>query len=158
MKKLNLGCGEDYREGWFNLDCRGNVKCDKKWNLDEFPYPFKRGEFDIVLINHVLEHLDKPIEVLREVSRISKKGAKIKVAVPHAISYANISDLQHKHNFTEHTFSDEHLREYEFEKLRLIGKKFIFKNKWKIFIPFKKYLKIFFNGVYDDLVFEFEVL
>lgn len=159
MKKLNLGCGEDYKDGWVNVDCRKNLGCDRVMDLNKLPYKFKNEEFDFVLISHVLEHLDDPIGVLKEVACICKKGARIRVLVPHAISYANISDLQHKHNFTEHTFSDEHLKEYELDGLiRLVRKRFIFGNWWKVLIPFKKYLKIFLNGVYDDIMFEFEVL
>ena len=37
MDKLNLGCGEDYRKGWINLDSRDNIRKDIKWNLNKFP-------------------------------------------------------------------------------------------------------------------------
>ena len=158
MKKLNLGCGPDYKEGWVNLDCRNNVKTDLKWNLDKFSYPFKDDTFEEVLMNMVLEHLQYPTRVLGELIRICKNNAKIVLLVPHAHSYSNISDLQHKNSFTENSFVKKNLEEYELENLELIKTKFIFKdNKWKRYIPFKKYLKIFLNGIYDDLYFEFKV-
>jgi len=28
MKKLNLGCGNDYRKGWINVDFNKKVKAD----------------------------------------------------------------------------------------------------------------------------------
>lgn len=157
MNKLNLGSGEDYREGWTNLDCRNNVKLDVYHDLNEFPYPFKENTFDYVLIKQVLEHVDNPIKVLKEMVRICKNGSKIKIYVPHATSYAYFSGIEHKGLFTEHTFSKKHLKEYELENLELKKFKFDFKNKYKKYIPFKKYLKIYFNGIYDDLYFEFEV-
>jgi len=157
MKKLNLGCGEEYRTGWVNVDCRNNVKVDVKWDLEKFPYPFKDNQFDEVLMGHVLEHLIDPIRVLREIIRISKNKAKVIVEVPHAISYANIASIQHKANFTENSFTPEHLKEYDLEQLKLIKNEFVYKNKWKRFIPFRGHLKIFLNGVYDDLLFEFIV-
>jgi SAM-dependent methyltransferase len=43
-------------------------------NLNEFPYPFKEKEFDFIICNHVLEHLDDPVRVCAEFSRISKAG------------------------------------------------------------------------------------
>lgn len=157
MKGLNLGSGGDYKEGWINIDCRNNVKLDVKWDLNKYPYPFKENTFDEVLIRHVLEHLENPIRVLKELIRICKNDAKITIFVPHAISYANLSDIQHKNNFTEHSFTKKHLKQYDLEKLKLTEQEFIFKNKWKKYIPFKRYLKIFLNGIYDDLFFELTV-
>ncbi len=156
--KLNLGCGEDYKSGWINLDFRKNVNADIKHDLNKIPYPFKNNSFNEILLKMILEHLDNPIKVLREVIRISKENAKIKIIVPHAFSYANNTDLQHKSRFTENSFEKKLLKEYELEELNLIKREFLFtQNKWKRYIPFKGFLKIFFNGIYDDLLFEFEV-
>ncbi len=106
----------------------------------------------------VLEHLRNPIAILKELIRISKNGAKITILVPHATFYGNFSGLQHKNNFTESTFSEKRLKEYELEQLKLLKTEFIYKNnKWKKFIPFKKYLKIFIKGIYDEILFEFTV-
>ena len=97
-------------------------------------------------------------KVLEEIIRISKDKGKIRIIVPHATSYANFTDIQHKTNFTENSFSQRLLEELELSKNLILKKQeFIFKNKWKKCIPFKKYLKIFLNGIYDDILFEFEV-
>jgi len=157
MKRLNLGCGGDYRKDWINVDCRNNIIVDKKVDLEKYPYPFKNNEFDETLISHVLEHLSEPIKTLKEIARISKNNAKIVVNVPHATSYANIASIQHKANFTEHSFTKEHLIEYDLEELELTKMEFVFRNKWKKFIPLKQFLKIFIMGLYDDLRFEFRV-
>lgn len=157
MKKLNLGCGGDYKNGWVNVDERTNIKKDVTWNLEKMPYPFKNNEFDEILLSHVLEHLSEPIDVLKEIIRISKNHAKIVIRVPHATSYANIASIQHKINFTEHSFLPHHLKEYDLENLELIKQKFVYVNGWKRYIPFKNYLKIFLNGLYDDLLFELVV-
>ncbi|MCK9596970.1 methyltransferase domain-containing protein [Candidatus Pacearchaeota archaeon] len=158
MKKINLGCGEDYQEGWINVDFRDNIKIDVKHNLEKIPYPFKKDSIDIILMKQVLEHLEHPLQIMKELIRICKNGARILIYVPHANSYAHISGIEHRGFFTEHTFSEHHLKEYELDKnLRLAKQQFIFVNKWKKLIPFKKYLKIFLNGIYDDLYFEFEV-
>lgn len=158
MKKLNLGCGEDYREGWINLDCRSDIKTDIKWNINKIPYPFKDNTFDEILLKMILEHTNFPTNILKEIIRISKKNAKIVLIVPHADSYAAKSDLQHKNFFTENTFDEWHRLEYELTKLKLIRKEFIFENRWKRYFPFKKYLKIYLNGIYEDILFEFKVL
>jgi hypothetical protein len=154
--KLNLGCGEDYKEGWINLDIL-NIKKDIKHNLNKIPYPFKKSIFKEIFMKMILEHVNNPITVLKEIIRISKKNAKIIIIVPHATSYANFTDIQHKTNFTETSFNKDLLKEYELEHLELVKVEFIYKNKWKKFIPFKNILKIFLNGIYDDLLFEFIV-
>lgn len=159
MKKLNLGCGEDYKKGYINLDFRDNIKIDVKHNLEKFPYPFEKNEFDEILLRNVLEHLNNPLNALKELIRISKKNAKIKIIVPHAKSYGYISNLTHKNLFSENSFSKGLLKEYQLEKLKLIDKKFIYNNhSWKKLIPFKNVLKIFLSGIYDDLLFEFKVI
>jgi len=157
MHKLNLGCGEEYNSGWINVDILKKIKADKHFNLNTLPYPFKNNQFEEILMKMVLEHLNEPLEVLKEIIRIAKKNAKIIIIVPHATSYANLTDLQHRTNFTENSFNSNLLREYDLRELELIRTKFSYPNSWKRFIPFKKYLKILFNGIYDDIIFEFKV-
>lgn len=158
MMKLNLGCGPDYREGWVNVEVLESIKADVHHNLDKYPYPFKDNTFDEVLMSMVLEHVKDPTQCLREVIRISKNGAKLTVIVPHAASYSNFTDMQHKTNFTENTFAKHLLMEYGLTELELQKVElFYISNKWKRFIPFKKFLKIFLIGIYNDIRFEFRV-
>ena len=157
MKKLNLGCGDKYKDKWVNVDVNKNFKADKYFDINKFPYPFSKNTFEVVLIENVLEHTDNPLEVLKEVIRICKNDAKVIIEVPHAFSYTNVSDIQHKRNFTENSFNEGRLREYDISNLILLKQIFIFDSLWKKFIPFKGFLKIFFNGIYENIRFEFEV-
>ena len=54
-----------------------NVRCGL---LQEAAYPTAR--FDAISMYHVLEHTDKPLEILRECRRILKPGGELVVAVP----------------------------------------------------------------------------
>jgi SAM-dependent methyltransferase len=158
MKKLNLGCGSDYKEGWLNVDVLRGVRADKHFSLDKYPWPLKNNSFNQVLMKSVLEHLENPINALKEVIRISRDKARLTVIVPHARNYAYLSDLQHKTNFTETSFNKNLLEEYDLNELILVDKKFVYwANPWKRYIPFKGFLKIFLNGIYDEILFEFEV-
>lgn len=109
-KKLNLGCGEDIKHGWVNVDSVNNEGINKVWNLNEFPYPFKNNEFDYILMSSILEHLDYPEKVIEEVWRISKNNAHILIIVPHFSCWQTWGDITHKRGFN-HTslfcFSDK---------------------------------------------------
>jgi predicted SAM-dependent methyltransferase len=50
-------------------------------------------------MSHILEHLDNPIEVLREVHRIMEPGAILTIKVPHMSSRGAWSHAEHKHAF-----------------------------------------------------------
>ena len=82
-KKLNLGSSGRKKEGYINVDWLSLVKPDVEHNLNIYPYPFQDNEFDLIEANHILEHLDRPFEVMKEIHRISKPNAKIIIRVPH---------------------------------------------------------------------------
>jgi len=155
MKKLNLGCGNDYKQGWINSDIDKKFKPDRIIDLNKSPYSFKSNEFDEVYMKNVLEHVDNPIKTLQEIVRICKQGAKLTLILPHARSYSMITDIQHKNFFTENSFGRE-LMEFEgLKELVQTKMEFRFDYWWKRLIPFKRYLKIFLNGIYDGMTFEF---
>ena len=83
--KLNLGCGEKIIPGYINVDKFGNP--DVKHNLEAFPWPWETNTVSEILLEHVLEHLGKDVEVyfgiFKEMYRICTQGAKIKIIVPH---------------------------------------------------------------------------
>ena len=81
--RLNLGCGEDYREGYLNVDFHDHIKVDKVLNLNQVPYPFKDNTFDEVIAYHVIEHLNDPFTIMKELHRITKPMAKVHIKVPH---------------------------------------------------------------------------
>jgi len=83
MKKLNLGCGESYMDGYVNVDFHSHIKIDVQHDLSQIPYPFEDNEFDYILASHVIEHLDKPFWTMRELHRILKPGGTLLVKVPH---------------------------------------------------------------------------
>jgi len=83
VSELNLGSGRDYKKGWVNLDWNTLDSPDVVHNLNVFPYPFEEGVFDRIEANHVLEHLDRPFEVMRELHRVLKPSGALIVRVPH---------------------------------------------------------------------------
>lgn len=97
MKRVNLGCGQFYKEGYVNVDFDPKAKVDIKHNLDLFPYPFEDNSVDELTADHVLEHLTNPFATMEEIHRILKPGGKLIIRVPH--SSRGFTHADHKRGF-----------------------------------------------------------
>ncbi|RLI32956.1 hypothetical protein DRO51_00550 [Candidatus Bathyarchaeota archaeon] len=84
MVKLNMGCGEDKKEGYINIDNRESCKPDMVYDLEKTPYPFENESAEEILWKDSLEHLSwRVIEnVLKECYRILKKGGRMYIQTP----------------------------------------------------------------------------
>jgi predicted SAM-dependent methyltransferase len=97
MKKLNLGCGQLMKEGYVNVDWDSLIAPDVSHNLNMLPYPFQDGEFDLIEAHHVIEHLDRPFEVMKELHRILAPGGVIHIKTPHFSR--GFTHSEHAHGF-----------------------------------------------------------
>ena len=95
--KLNLGCGETNKDGYVNVDWNKLANPDVVHDLNITPYPFTDNYFDLVEASHVLEHLDKPFRIMKEIHRILKPGGKLLVKVPHFSR--GFTHAEHAHGF-----------------------------------------------------------
>lgn len=96
-KKLNLGSAGYKKEGFINVDWQSMVKPDVEHNLNIIPYPFDDNSFDLVEASHVLEHLDRPFDVMKEIHRILKPQGKLIIRVPHFSR--GFTHAEHFHGF-----------------------------------------------------------
>lgn len=98
--KYNLGCGNDYKYGWVNVDKYADARPDYVMDLEVFPWSIEDDTADEVLLSHVLEHLgghsDVFLNVMKEIYRISKAGAKINIRVPDPRHDDYFSDPTHQ--------------------------------------------------------------
>lgn len=103
MLKLNLGGGsnkEHLPKGFINVDI--GEFADVKWNLDEYPYPFKADSVDRIIAWHILEHLKEPFDFFAECYRIMKKGARMEIKCPHVAALGGaFGTFEHRHYFHE---------------------------------------------------------
>jgi len=81
--RLNLGCGENKKDGYVNVDFQAHVQPDVVHDLNKQPFPFDDDQFELIEAFHVLEHLDRPFQVMQELHRILKPGGVLHVRVPH---------------------------------------------------------------------------
>ncbi|MDP3779170.1 MAG: class I SAM-dependent methyltransferase [bacterium] len=145
-KKLNLGCGIDIKEGWINLDSINIPGVDVVHDIEKLPLPFGDGEFDEILAQDVLEHVDY-IPVLKDLHRILKKGGILRIRTPHFTSKNNFIDPTHRRLFSVSTWDffvksptlNKHL-----EKERAYYFDFSFEKKACSRIIFEKSSRIFF--------------
>lgn len=96
MKRLNYGCGRDYREGWVNVDVNPEVRADIHVSVG-VRLPLPDGEFQEVLLDNVLEHIPRHqvFEFLDEIHRVSAHGAIVRIYVPHFTSVFAWANLSH---------------------------------------------------------------
>jgi hypothetical protein len=97
--KLNLGCGPKRLSGWVNVDKFTQFQPDKVVDLERFPWPWPDSSADEMLLSHVLEHLGQAPEsfigVMREMWRVCRPGARVRVHVPDPRHESFIGDPTH---------------------------------------------------------------
>ena len=98
----------------------------KKSDLMSAKYP--KNYFDIITINHVLEHVSDPSEIIKEIHRILKTDGSLIVGVPNFRSLAHkifrknwyqFDVPRHLHNFSDKILEKKLKREgFKIEKIR----------------------------------------
>lgn len=65
---------------WEYLNIDGSTKPDYHCSADHIPV--EDNSFDTLLLTEVLEHLEEPMDVLKECFRVLKKGGKLIATMP----------------------------------------------------------------------------
>ena len=105
-KKLNLGCGYDYKEGWINVDQSKDLKCDVVCDVAKDVFPFKDDSVNYILASHLVEHLPGIIHFMNECHRVLKKGGTLKIITPHPLSEFFWTDPTHVRGYSPGTFKN----------------------------------------------------
>jgi hypothetical protein len=125
-KTLNLGCGLKPITGAVNHDLEKHAAhVDVSWDLNKYPYPWESDQFEQVVMDDVMEHLDDVVKTMDECWRIMKLGGIITIKVPRWDHWTSWCDPTHKRTFMQCSF--------EYFTNEGFGKTFPFytKYKWK---------------------------
>lgn len=105
--KVHLGCGNDIKRGWVNLDKNdGNIEnkevvhCD----LEEGKLPFADDSCAEVMAIHLLEHIKNLLPLMNEIRRVLRPGGFLRVEVPVYPFPEAFQDPTHVRFFTEQSF------------------------------------------------------
>ena len=112
---LNLGSGNDYIDGWTNVDLDPEMNPDIVCNLDtqDLRIPIKDNTHDLVWCSHIMEHIRYLPQLKDEILRILQPGGVLIVIVPHYLSIDAWGDDTHVRAFSEHSWNREYWPGYD---------------------------------------------
>ncbi|MEM3774063.1 MAG: class I SAM-dependent methyltransferase [Candidatus Bathyarchaeia archaeon] len=108
---LDIGCGfsakskigEKYiakPRGDVNIDTgKPELKIHNFVRASAEKLPFREGVFDEVYMIHVIEHLNNPLNALKEIFKVLKKNGKLILVTPNIYSKSSYTDPTHKWHF-----------------------------------------------------------
>lgn len=105
MKILDVGCGANKTEGAIGLDNNVRTEADVIHDLGNIPYPFADNEFDLVVSNHVVEHVPDVMAFVAELHRVTRNGGRIKLLTPHYTNPDWANDPTHRNHINSYTFN-----------------------------------------------------
>lgn len=111
--KLNVCCGDDYREGYVNIDFSDkrsdgkDIKIDLKRDVLKNGLPYKDCSVDEIVFRESLEHFNRHdgLKILKELFRVLKTDGKLDLTVPPALQQLKILLIQMS-NAKNVTFED----------------------------------------------------
>lgn len=102
--KVNLGSGQDYREGWVNIELSTMVKADYHLDLSKDPIPLEDNTVDRIDAIDFFEHIMGLKHVFNECWRILKPKGFLYIEVPYAGTIDYYKDPTHVRPFIPETF------------------------------------------------------
>jgi SAM-dependent methyltransferase len=83
--RLELGCGNNKRPGFFGIDIAPGEAVDRVLDIEREPLPFADDSVDYIYSSHTFEHLEapgSPCHTLREIVRVGRHAATVEIWTP----------------------------------------------------------------------------
>ena len=108
QNKLNMGCGFNKMDGYWNVDVERKCNPDEVVDLEVTPWPYEDNFFEQINANNILEHLGQTprqfTNIMKEMYRVSMNGATWTIQVPHHRCDLYWDDYTHVRVLTPKTF------------------------------------------------------
>ena len=117
---LNFGCREKTFPGYLNVHYAKLRNVDMVFDFDKFPYPLKE-KYSYIEMYEILEHVENPVLVLKELHRHCFDKARLHITVPYYNCAGAYNAWSHVHFFNRKAVElmiDQNL--FRLVKLRLI--------------------------------------
>ena len=129
--KIDLGCGQNKKNGFIGVDCVDLSGVDIVCNVDKEKIPLEDSSVSEIYSMHFMEHVQDLLKVMEEIWRVCDKDAKVVIAVPYFTSVGAFRDPTHKQFFAYNTFdhftsTDKFPSFYSESKFKIIKKKLLF--------------------------------
>jgi len=110
QKILDVGCGRSKTPGAIGIDRRVredmsmDTQLDINHDLSQFPWPIEDNSIDLIICQHVIEHLHDIVGTMEEFNRIVRPGGKIFIETPHYTWFEAFRHYEHCHQFSVGAF------------------------------------------------------
>lgn len=96
--RIDLGCGDNKREGFKGVDLFKTKSTDYVHDLLKFPWPFKTGSVEEAHSSHFFEHIPAKMrpKFMDELYRVLEPGGKATIICPYYRSVRAIQDFTHE--------------------------------------------------------------
>jgi len=101
--RLNLGAGDQPKDGFWNVDIHQYGDIDQIVDLRK-RWPWKDGSIEWISASEVAEHLPDPIHFMNEAWRVLKPGGYLDMVVPSSDSRAAFQDPTHRSFWNHNSF------------------------------------------------------
>lgn len=161
--RLNLGSGKCELDGFVNVDWVSSSSRTVVHDLNKFPYPFTDSSVHFILMDNVLEHLDRVDLVMRELYRIGCDGCRVRILVPYYNSKCAVADVTHTHYFSENTleqFCSNTRSNILCQNLFVVERIILVPSKFGVLFPkfIRRQVSNVLGSVIDSIIFEFRVI
>jgi hypothetical protein len=102
--RLNIGCGQRPRPGFYGVDRVALPGVDIVADLNEPLAELPDGCVVEVYTRHTLEHVERLLDLLVEIHRVTQPGGRVEVVVPHFSNPYGYSDPTHVRFFGLYSF------------------------------------------------------
>ncbi|SCA63334.1 Uncharacterized protein SCG7086_AP_00070 [Chlamydiales bacterium SCGC AG-110-P3] len=107
---LDVGCGRTKTPGSIGIDLRFEDGIDRarlrdiEHDLTQFPWPVEDDAFDLLICQHVIEHLPDTKRTMEEFHRVVRPGGKVFMETPHYTWFEAYRHYEHCHMFSVQSF------------------------------------------------------